>query len=165
LVHVRALLADPSRTIVIEGDVRDPAVSILANPQLRDFIDFRRPVGVVATAILHFVSDVEDPARIVAAFRNVMAPGSALVITHVVDAGDAGIREGADIYSDTTAPFVPRSGAQVAAWFNGFRLVPPGLVEADAWRRAGNGRTTAPIVAGVGVLDHSPERGPSRGVG
>jgi SAM-dependent methyltransferase len=157
LVHARALLADPSRTIVVEGDVRDPA-GILANPELRGFIDFRRPVGVVAAAILHFVSDEEDPARIVAAFRDVMVPGSALVITHVVDDGDGAkgweVREGAEIYSDTTAPFSPRLRAQVAAWFDGFRLVPPGLVEADAWRRSGNGKSTAPIVAGVGVLDH-----------
>jgi SAM-dependent methyltransferase len=152
LVHARALLADPSRTIVIEGDVRDPA-GLLTDPELRDFIDLRRPVAVMAAAILHFVSDVEDPARIVAAFRDVMAPGSYLVITHVVDDGDAGVREGAAIYSDSTAPFVPRSRAQVAAWFDGFRLVPPGLVDADGWRRAGNGRATAPIVAGVGVLD------------
>jgi SAM-dependent methyltransferase len=152
LVHARALLADPSRTIVIEGDVRDPQ-GILANPELRDFIDLRRPVAVVAAAILHFVSDVEDPARIVATFRDVMPPGSYLVITHVVDDGDAGVREGAAIYSDSTAPFVPRCRTQVEAWFDGFRPVPPGLVDADGWRRAGNGKVTAPVVAGVGFLD------------
>jgi hypothetical protein len=156
LVHARALLADPCRTIVIEGDVRDPA-GILANPELRDFIDFGRPVAVVAAAILHFVSDAGGPARIVAAFREVMAQGSALVISHVVDDGDgaqgSAVRKGADIYSDSTAPFVPRSRAQVAAWFDGFRLVPPGLVDADGWRRAGNGKVTAPVVAGVGFLD------------
>jgi O-methyltransferase involved in polyketide biosynthesis len=163
LVHARALLADSDRTIVVEGDVRDPA-GILGHPDVRGHLDFARPVAVVMAALLHFISP-EDPARIVAAFRDVMAPGSALVITHVVDDGDGAqgpeVRKGADIYSDTTAPFVPRSRAQVAAWFDGLTLVPPGLVEADAWRRSGNGKAIAPIVAGVGFLDHGPGHGRS----
>jgi hypothetical protein len=112
-------------------------------------------VAVVAAAILHFVTDVEDPARIVAAFRDFMAPGSHLVITHVVDDGHGAVRKAAELYSDSAAPFVVRSRGQIAEWFDGFRLVPPGLVEADAWLRTGNGRTTAPIVAGVGLLDRS----------
>lgn len=63
---------------------------------------------------------------------------------------NAATRNGAEIYSETTAPFVVRSRAEVAEWLQGLRLVPPGLVDADAWRRAGNGRTRAPIVARVG---------------
>jgi hypothetical protein len=161
LVHARALLADSGRTVVVEGDVREPE-AVLAVPELREHIDFGRPVAVVLAAILHFVADADDPARIVGAFREVMAPGSALVVTHVVDDGngsvDAATRKGAEIYSETTTPFVVRSRAQVAAWFEGFRLVSPGLVDADAWRRSGNGGATAPIVAGVGVLD-SPDGG------
>jgi hypothetical protein len=48
----------------------------------------------------------------------------------------------------------------VASWFDGFRLAEPGLVDADAWRRTGNGKTTAPIVAGVGFLAHSTNAPP-----
>jgi hypothetical protein len=155
LVHARALLADPARTIVVEGDVRDPE-KLLADRELRAHIDFRRPVAVIAAAILHFVPDEQDPARIIRVFRDVMVPGSALVVTHVVDGDGAvgsAVRQGAQVYSQTTVPFVVRSREQVAAWFDGFALVPPGLVDADAWRRAGNRKTTAPIVAGVGLLD------------
>jgi hypothetical protein len=155
LVHARMLL-EGRRTIVVEGDVREPE-QILTDRKLRSLIDFGQPVGVLATALFHFVTDAEDPARIVRTFRAVMAPQSALVITHVVDDGDserdAATREGAAIYSGTTAPFVVRSRTQVASWFDGFHLVPPGLVDADLWRRAGNGKVTAPIVAGVGVLN------------
>lgn len=154
LVHARALLAERARTIVVDGDVRN-AEAILVAPQLRAHIDLARPVAVLLAAILHFVTDAEDPAGIVATFRDVMVPGSALVITHVVDNGDGSVgaatRKGAAIYSETTAPFVVRSREQVAAWFDGFDLVPPGLVEADLWRRTGNGRTTAPVMVGVGI--------------
>lgn len=160
LVHARALLADSDRTVVVEGDVREPE-AILAAPQLRVRLDLARPVAVVMAAVLHFVSDAEDPVRIVTAFRDVMVPGSALVVSHVVDDGDsvvdAATRRGAEVYSEAAAPFVVRSRGQVAAWFDGFEMVPPGLVDADAWRRSGNGRTTGPIVAGVGLLDRAPD--------
>jgi hypothetical protein len=145
---------------VIEADIREPD-KILRHPDVLAHLNFGQPVALVMCVILHFVASEDDPAGIVAAFRDVMAPGSALVISHVVDDGDdsvsAGTRKGAEIYSQTTAPFfILRSREQVGAWFDGFSLVPPGLVDADAWRRAGNSKTTAPIVAGVGVLDPSP---------
>ena len=156
LVHARALLADNERTIVADGDVRAPG-GILADKTVQALIDYDRPVAVVLAAILHFVTPEEDPARIVRVFRDAMAPGSAIVITHVVDDGDDAVseatRRAADIYSQTTAAFVVRSREQVASWFDGFRLVEPGLVDADAWRRGGNGKVTAPIVAGGGLLD------------
>lgn len=154
LVHARALLADSPRTIVIEGDIREPG-RILDHPDLRSHVDFTRPLAVIMAAILHFVGDEADPAGIVRAFTDVLAPGSALVVSHVVVDGDdtvsAATRTGAQRYAETTAPLTLRTRDQVAAWFEGFRLVPPGLVDADAWRRNGTSKTTAPIVAGVGV--------------
>lgn len=156
LLHARALLADHGRTLIVDGDLRDPA-AILADPGVRGHLDFTRSVAVILGAVLHFVTDEEDPAGIVATFRDAMAPGSALVVSQVVDDGDGAVsaatRKGAQVYAETTAPFFLRSREQVAAWFEGFSLVPPGLVDADNWRRIGTGRATAPIVAGIGVLD------------
>jgi hypothetical protein len=166
LVHARALLADNGRAVVVEGDVRDPA-GILGDPDVRGHLGHTRPVAVVVAAILHYITPQEDPARIVRAFRDVMAPGSALVVTHVVDDGqteaDAATRQAAQVYSQSTAAFIPRSRQDVARLFEGFTLVPPGLVDADAWRRKRNGRTTAPIVAGVGFLDPPGGAGMSQG--
>jgi len=157
LVHARALLADSPRTIVVEGDLREPD-KILADAQVRVHLDFAQPVAVVMCAILHFIE--RDPVWIVRTFADALVPGSALLVSHVVDDGDgvvsAATRRGAEIYSETTAPFVLRSREQVGAWFAEFRLVEPGLVDADLWRRAGNGKTTAPIVAGVGILGGGP---------
>jgi O-methyltransferase involved in polyketide biosynthesis len=161
-VYARALLADSGRTIVVEGDVRDPE-RLLADPDLLAHIDFRRPVAVILAAILHFVPDEQDPARIIRVFREVMAPGSALVITHAVEGrhdDGAGVREGARIYSESAAPLVIRSLEQVATWFDGFTVVPPGVANADTWGRTGNGRVTAPVVAALGFLD-----GPATGSG
>ncbi len=158
LVHARALLADHDRTIVVEGDIRDPA-AILADPDVRGHLDLTRPVGVVMVAVLHFVAPQEDPARIVAAFRDVMVPGSALVVTHLIEDGDPATRKSAEIYSQTTAPVYARTVQEVTAWFDGFTLVPPGLVNVDQWRRSGRRTTNAPMAGGAGLLDNGPPGG------
>jgi SAM-dependent methyltransferase len=161
LVHARALLADNDRTIVVEGDIREPGV-ILAHPDLRAHLDFTRPVAVIMAAILHFVGDEQDPAGIVRTFAQEMAPASALVISHVVEDGDAvgaATRKGAAIYTETTAPFILRTREQVAAWFEGFRLVPPGLVDADA-PAAGPPPTPTAATAPTAAPVQEPVRGP-----
>ncbi|MEJ2578134.1 MAG: SAM-dependent methyltransferase [Kineosporiaceae bacterium] len=164
LAYARALLADSARTVAVDGDLREPE-AILAHPQVRARLDFTRPIAVIMAAVLHFVGEEQDPAGIVGAFADALAPGSALVVSHVVDDGGpvgAATRAAAAVNAGAAVPFVLRSRAQVAAWFDGFRLVPPGLVDADAWRRVGTGRTTAPIVAGVadvGVRTGKPDGG------
>lgn len=162
LAHARALLADHEQVTVIDRDIRVPE-GILDSARLRLHLDFSRPVAVLFVAILHFVREEEDPAGIIAAFREVLAPGSALVISHVADGSDqtqsAATRAGAAIYTQTTAPFIVRTRAQVARLFTGLEMVPPGLVDVDRWHRVGNGRAGTPVLAGVGILpvpDHAP---------
>jgi hypothetical protein len=161
LVHGRALLADDERTVVAEGDVRDPG-GILTTPEVLELIDFTRPVAVILAAVLHFIPDQADPAGIVTAFRKVMAPGSGLVISHGVTSGDpqvdAATRESTQLYTQTTAAAMVRTREQVAEWFAGFTLIPPGLVDADRWQRRCRTKVTAPIVAGVGLLEADPTR-------
>jgi hypothetical protein len=105
--------------------------------------------------ILHFVTDAEDPQRIVNAFRDVMAPGSYLAVSHVTadprPQAEAGVTE---VYSTASAPMVPRCRDQVRGFFDGFELVDPGVVYAPEWRPAWEGEPAEPeksfILAGVG---------------
>lgn len=166
LVHARALLAD-SRTIVVEGDIRKPE-QILADKDLRQHLDLSRPVGLICAAILHFVPDEDDPWGIVQTLRDQLAPGSHLVVSHVTHSEDqrqdAGTRAAAELYAETTAPFVVRGREDIARFFEGFALVEPGLVAADEWRRRGSRTTTGPVLAGVGVLGGDrKERVPATG--
>jgi len=64
LLHAEALLAGAPSVRVVTADVRRPA-EILDSDQVRGFIDFGRPVGLLMLAILHHFSDEEDPAGIV----------------------------------------------------------------------------------------------------
>ncbi|NUP37863.1 MAG: SAM-dependent methyltransferase [Streptomyces sp.] len=123
------------------GDLRDPE-SILQHPTISQLIDFGRPVGLMLVAILHFIRDDEDPAGLVAAYRDALPPGSHLILSHTTgdfhdldgDAGDA-----RDVYRDkgATATLTLRSHEQVLSFFDGFDLLEPGLVQTPLWRPDG----------------------------
>jgi hypothetical protein len=155
-VHANALLTGGGTTGIVLADLRDPA-AILAHPGLRELIDFTRPVALLLVAILHFVKDEEDPAGIVASLRDALPDGSYLVLSHGTQ--DFHPPGGADTaaagYKNATAPLVLRTHEQVSAFFDGFDLLEPGLVQAPLWRP--DGRRPRPrdlekigIYAGVG---------------
>jgi SAM-dependent methyltransferase len=134
LTHARALLTRTPGTIAVCGDLRRPG-ELLNDPGLRALIDFSRPVAVLTVAVLHFLAPDDKPAARVAEIRDVLAPGSHLVLSHVT--GDDRIeaaRQGAAIYRRASAPITLRSREEILSLFDGFRLVPPGLVPLPAWR-------------------------------
>lgn len=162
LIHARALLACDARTIAVPGDLRDPA-AILTDPDLCAHLDLSRPVAVLLLAVLHFVRDSEDPARIVAELRERLAPGSAVVISHVADLPDghrpertAATREAAGLYEELAGPFALRTPDQIGELFEGLDLLDPGVVPANQWRptRARPG-PPVPILAGVARIPAS----------
>jgi hypothetical protein len=135
LVHGRALLAGANSKIV-HGDLREPD-GILGDPTVRRIIDLERPVAVLLVAILHFIEDEEDPAGICARFRDAMASGSYLVISH----GTADFRPEATPVArqayERAAQLALRSYAEVERFFDGLKLVEPGLVPVSEWRPDG----------------------------
>ena len=148
LAHARALLARDSGVLVVEGDLRD-AAGILA--QLRthpDVIRFDRPVGVLMSAVLHFIADADRPERIVATFRDAVVPGSYLLMSQVVAEDDdlgAATRAAAARYSATTQPFIPRTTRQLRELFDGLVLTRAGLHPLRL-----HGQTSA-VVGGIGL--------------
>lgn len=134
-VHANALLTGSGATSIVLADLREPE-TILAHPKVRQLIDFRQPVAILLIAILHFITADEHPAGIVAAFRDALAPGSYLALSHGTTdfhTEDA-VRHGTRIYERATAPLVLRPHAEISAFFDGFGLVEPGLVQVPLWR-------------------------------
>jgi hypothetical protein len=80
-VHADALLTGTGITSIVLADLRDPE-AILGHPQIRELIDFTDPVALLLIAILHFITDEEGPAGIVATLRDALAPGSYLALSH-----------------------------------------------------------------------------------
>jgi hypothetical protein len=157
VAHGRALLAGNELVRVVHADVRRPE-RIIASPDLGEVIDFGEPVAVLMVALLHFVSDADGPAGIVGRFREVLAPGSFLVISHVSPprsgAGAARAATVLDAYQRTATPLTLRSRSEIGALFAGFDLVAPGLVEVGRWRPFDEAGHDEPVpgFAGVGVL-------------
>jgi S-adenosyl methyltransferase len=134
VLQARALLSDHAQVTAVQADLRDPG-SVLAHPEVRGQLDLTRPVAVMMVAVLHFVADSDDPAGIVAGYRDRIAEGSYLAICHASD--DAQPERAAEhraVYARTPTPMTMRSRDQVEALFAGFQLVEPGVVYMATWR-------------------------------
>ena len=137
-VHANALLTGTGTTSIVLADLRDPH-AILTHPKLTALIDLTQPVALLLVAIVHFLTDQDNPAQIIATLRDALPPGSYLALSHgTADYHPPGTaRQAAAGYDTAAAPLVLRSHAQVTAFFDGFDLVEPGLVQAPLWRPDG----------------------------
>jgi SAM-dependent methyltransferase len=137
VAHSEALLGTNPNAAAAHADLRDvPAV--LALPQVRHLLDLSRPVALLMVAVLHFVPDRDDPAKVVAGYRDALATGSYLTISHAAapeeEASPVGADEATAEYSRTVAEATLRTRAEVAALLAGFDLVEPGVVYVNDWR-------------------------------
>jgi SAM-dependent methyltransferase len=130
-----AAVAGQGGVAVACADLRDPD-TIVGHPGLGAVLDWSRPVVVLAAAVLHFVSDEDDPAGVVARLRDAAAPGSYLVISHACEPAEMTEQQEKVLaaYNEQTAPLRLRSRDEIERLFTGWRLVAPGLVRPAHWR-------------------------------
>ncbi|HEY3871650.1 MAG TPA: SAM-dependent methyltransferase [Actinocrinis sp.] len=138
LAHAKALLQSrpEGRTAYVQADLNDPA-AILGSPELHDAIDLGEPVALSLIAVLPFIVDQERATAITTALKDAMPPGSALVITHgTLDFSlNRDLHERAsDIYRSAGTAVTGRTLAEVAAFFDGWELVEPGITATFRWR-------------------------------
>jgi hypothetical protein len=134
VAHSRAILSGNDRADIVHADLSD-VDGIRDDPRTMRLLDLSQPIGVLMVAMLHFVPDEVNPAKIVARYREFMAPGSFLVLTHASHEGrpdQAGSHTA--LYRRTTTPMTMRSRAQIEALFSEFAIVPPGVVFLPLWR-------------------------------
>jgi hypothetical protein len=134
--HGNAMLAKPGVAVVVKADMRRPA-DLLAMPEIRAHLDFRRPVAVLLVSVLHFIGDADDPHAIVATIRDALAPGSYLVLNHAsadFATDETVVRRILAAYEKTNSPLWSRGRDDVLRFFEGFDLVEPGLVSYRQWR-------------------------------
>ena len=143
-VHGQALLADAVTTEVVTADLRRPA-ELIELPEIQSFLDLGQPMGLLLTAVLHHVNDKEDPAGIMTALREAMAPGSYLVLSSFAwpgpeHPGEAQLVEEVErILRDQLGTGYWREPDVVQEWFGDWTLVEPGLVPLAEWRPDGTG--------------------------
>ena len=118
------LLAGTSGVKVILGDLRDP-VRLLADPELRELIDFTEPAGLLMTAVVHFVADESDPWGLVRGYMAALAPGSYLALSHLTSDHKPphAVYEFRRVFSRATEQVHFRSRAEVERLFEGLDMV------------------------------------------
>jgi hypothetical protein len=150
--HAQALLATSPGVAAIWGDAREPR-DILAEVQARGLLDLTRPVAVLMTGILHFITNDEEPAKIIQVFRDAIAPGSYLALSQGTMERDPEEGERVEgVWRDAAKLLTHRSREEVTAFFAGLELVDPGVVLTFQWRPEGPAQHSelAAIYAGVG---------------
>ncbi|MEV0531594.1 SAM-dependent methyltransferase [Kitasatospora sp. NPDC050463] len=161
LSHARALLtgAPGGRTAYVEADLADPA-ALLAAPSLRGTLDLSRPVALSLNAVLHFIPDgagAPDGAgtrrahAIVEHLKAALAPGSALVISHVTaDFAPEEIARVTGIYHSAGTPLQARTHHEITRFLAGWTVLAPGLVPVPRWRPAGSDDTVVTDIEASG---------------
>lgn len=135
VAYSKTLLADNADADIVRADARDPE-AVLASDEVTALLDPDQPVAVMMVALLHFIGDDSAPRKMIARYRDALAPGSFLCISHATDEGRPDVAgEHADLYKQRTAtPLTFRSRAEIGGFFEGFELVEPGLVFMPQWR-------------------------------
>ena len=145
VAHSTRLLADQPHTAVVRADLRDPG-KVLADPALTGLLDLSRPIAVLMLSVLPFVSDDDDPARIIAGYRDATAPGSYLVISHGTDDyHPEATQRAADVYRRASHAITLRGRTELATLLDGYELLEPGLVDMILWRPELGGSQPDPL--------------------
>jgi O-methyltransferase involved in polyketide biosynthesis len=149
----RRIVADQPRVGVIQADLRDVG-AVLHDPITRRLIDTSQPLGILLGAVLHHLPG--DLTGLLARYRQVMAPGSALILSHATtdEAADPDATATiAEIYARAGIPLHLRTRSEIRHLFDGLDLVAPGLVDADRWHPDTPSTTDHElgIIVGVGI--------------
>jgi O-methyltransferase involved in polyketide biosynthesis len=130
LAHARALLTSSPEggCEYLDADIRDPA-TILATAAL----DFTRPVALMLMGIMgHFTDSEAYP--IVSALMAGLPAGSYLALYDGADTNEA-FNRAQQGYNDSGAvPYQLRSPERFERYFEGLKLVEPGVVPVPHWR-------------------------------
>jgi hypothetical protein len=143
--RVKALLAEDNSTAFIEADACDTG-RILSHPDTRRLINFDEPVVALYISFLHCVPDARDPYGVVRQMIDRLAPGSYVAISHLTS-DDPQVRERITRsgLEDTGGRWGRvRSREEVADFFDGLELIPPGLVKVNEWHPDGREEEDSP---------------------
>ncbi|ASO21817.1 hypothetical protein FHR81_003467 [Actinoalloteichus hoggarensis] len=138
VAHSRRLLNAIDGVEMVAADIRDPE-SVLGAPETA-MLDLSQPVGLLAVAVLHYVSPDDDPAGLLARYLGPLAPGSLLAVSHTtVDAVDpVQAAEMRKLFDSTSSPVTHRSRAELTSLLSEqVDLVEPGIVWTPQWRPDG----------------------------
>lgn len=136
-VHGRALLEENYLTHVSGADLTKPELALKDEVITRQ-LDFDRPMGLILCSIVHYIDDLERARRIVRTYVDALAPGSYVLLTHQFDPADGSpgsetARKLESTFQGTGFGSVYRSREEIASFFEGLEMIPPGLDYLHKW--------------------------------
>jgi hypothetical protein len=132
VAHSRQLLRHNQLATATHADLRD-ADAVLTAPTVTGLLDFEQPVALLALMVLQYFPG--NPGDIIARYRQRLAPGSFLVISHLTneerEIDMAGLTKAT---STASTPAYLRSRAEFGTILGDAQPVHPGIVGAPDWR-------------------------------
>ncbi|NSC24535.1 SAM-dependent methyltransferase [Streptomyces albus subsp. chlorinus] len=135
LSHARALLTGTAegRTAYVEADITAPD-SVLDSAQVRETLDFGRPIALCIVGMMHYITDAHDPFGIVRHLVDAMPHGSYLVLSQCTpDFAPEQWEKAMEVYKMDGGSAQVRPRAEVARFFEGLEWVEPGLEVPHRW--------------------------------
>jgi hypothetical protein len=133
LAYARALLASGPEgiTAYLDADLRDTGAIL---EQAAATLDFSQPVAVLLIGILQLIGDADEPYAIVRRVVDAVPAGSWLALVHPAnDVVPEVVTMARNLSQRSVTPTTLRSHAEVARFFDGLEMLPPGLVELGRW--------------------------------
>jgi S-adenosyl methyltransferase len=133
LVHARALLTSAAEGVTdyLDADFREPDQIIAAAKRT---LDFSNPVAVLLLGILGHFPDDDEVAALIGHLMAATVPGSYLVIAHGASTSPGLVEAARQYAASGAASYTLRSPEQLAMFFAGLELVPPGVSPVPLWR-------------------------------
>ena len=132
--HSELILRGNPRAVAVRADLTEPE-AVLGAPKTTQLLDFDQPVGLLMVGVFHFVPESRDPSGLLARYRQALAPGSFLAMSHfTADTRPAEMDAMVEVMKNTRDPIYPRSRQRFTELFDGFELLEPGVVSTALWR-------------------------------
>jgi len=134
VAHSEIVLEDNENAAMVHADAEFPD-DVLEHDITEMMLDLDQPVMVVMALFVHFIPDERNPAELIAAYRDALAPGSYLALSSATyEQQSEGTARAVAMYQKSANPVTPRSADELRALVDGFEIVDPGIVFIPEWR-------------------------------
>lgn len=135
VTHSQSILKNDLKTTVVEENLLNFG-QLIKRKEVSDLIDLKKPLGVLLISVLHFIGDDPQAYGLLKIIRSLLPPGSYVVISHfsLENAPRSTVEQLMGLGRSSSDPSKSRSLMETERFFDGFRLIDPGVVPVPSWQ-------------------------------
>jgi S-adenosyl methyltransferase len=156
LTHARALMrntTDEGVTSFIDADYHNPELIV---SDARTILNFAQPIVVMFMGVLGHVGEYEEAVSITRRVMDAVPSGSYLVLWENTNLTETARNAAAEYAKSGAIPYRLCSVDQVGGFFDGLKLVEPGLVPINQWRPDADQTGTGEPLDAYGAVGRKP---------